>query len=347
MPDDGARVRDWTDLVRRARLGRTVKAVALMIATYADADGTRVYPGIATLAVACEIDYKTVQKALAELRRVGLLRLVRRSGRRGQADVYRLVIAAELLDLVEVLDPNQFHLAADRLRRPRGNRPADHPPADDSNERQPTAWGDVDDRNTTRQPTPTGDVPVGNRAEDVDNTASTVDKPVDNDPDPGGTSAHGTPISTATSAHGTSPRQPTALPPTIHRPGHKSYQPSVADLRTDVTARAREPATNPEDPEDSSRPRCPHGHGTRTRHDGRPRCPHCRGQPPGPAPGDKVVVVAYRRGIAAHRPADDHRTGCGRSTRTMHRLTAADATERHQVTWCPRCWPPTSPNGEP
>ena len=59
--DDGATVRQWTDVVRRARLGRTTKLVAFLIANYADSNGTRVFPGIARLSIEAELTYNVVQ----------------------------------------------------------------------------------------------------------------------------------------------------------------------------------------------------------------------------------------------------------------------------------------------
>jgi hypothetical protein len=106
-------LRQWTDVVRRARLGRTVKAVAMVLATYADADGTRVYPGVARLSYECEMNYNTVKAALKTLRDAGLIVKV---GRRGDADVYRLILAADLADRCDVPTPAQVELELNALR---------------------------------------------------------------------------------------------------------------------------------------------------------------------------------------------------------------------------------------
>jgi DNA-binding MarR family transcriptional regulator len=107
----------WIDIVRRARLGRTTKGVAYLVATYADTDGSHIFPGIATVAVAAEVDYKTAKKALAELVAKGLLeRVASRTGRRGIGDEYRLILGDDLQELVEVLSPAQFELAAEKFR---------------------------------------------------------------------------------------------------------------------------------------------------------------------------------------------------------------------------------------
>lgn len=113
MSDDYATLRQWTDVVRRARLGRTVKAVALVLATYADADGTRVYPGVARLSYDAEVNYNTAKGALKALRDAGLIRKV---GRRGDADVYRLVLAPDLSDRCDVPTPAQVDLELAAIR---------------------------------------------------------------------------------------------------------------------------------------------------------------------------------------------------------------------------------------
>lgn len=106
-------LRQWTDVVRRARLGRTVKAVALVLATYADADGTRVYPGLARLSYESEVNYNTAKLALKKLRDAGLIVKV---GRRGDADVYRLILAEDLHDRCDVPTPAQVDLELAALR---------------------------------------------------------------------------------------------------------------------------------------------------------------------------------------------------------------------------------------
>lgn len=107
----------WIDIVRRARLGRTTKGVAFLLATFADNDGSRVFPGVATVSVAAEIDYKTAKRAIAELVKAGLLERIESPGRvRGSATVYRLILAEDLLDRIEVLTPAAFELETERKR---------------------------------------------------------------------------------------------------------------------------------------------------------------------------------------------------------------------------------------
>lgn len=120
-----ANVREWTDFVRRARLGRTVKGVALLLATFADSDGSRVFPGIARIAVTAEVDYTTAKRALGTLVKAGLLERVRsRTGKNGRSDEYRLCFAEEGLRWMKVLSPDELtaEIEAIRAKNRRSNR---------------------------------------------------------------------------------------------------------------------------------------------------------------------------------------------------------------------------------
>ncbi|MFD0851428.1 hypothetical protein ACFQ07_04320, partial [Actinomadura adrarensis] len=79
---------EWERVIRRCRLGfyegrtkdprrwvrnATVQQVALMLATYADMDGTRIRPRLETVAAVCEIDVRTVRISVARLRWLNLL----------------------------------------------------------------------------------------------------------------------------------------------------------------------------------------------------------------------------------------------------------------------------------
>ena len=128
-PDtEDARVNDWVNVVRRAQLGPTVKLAALIIASYANPDGSKVFPGIARLAVQCGIDYRTAQRALSTLRNVGLIRLVRRGARRnGLADEYRLTLAEDLLDRCDVPSPAAERAAIQKVTDRHRHRSTRHP----------------------------------------------------------------------------------------------------------------------------------------------------------------------------------------------------------------------------
>ena len=113
QPDEihGSTRYEWERIVRRVVMPTaTVKAVALTLATYANADGTSIYPGNDRLsAVTCAAD-KTVRRALEWLRAGYLIERVRegsRGGRGGFADEYRLTIPSDLLTRHELLSPDE------------------------------------------------------------------------------------------------------------------------------------------------------------------------------------------------------------------------------------------------
>lgn len=133
--DIGATAGRWFETVRRARMGRELKLVALTVGSYANADGRGIFPGTARLAVDMDYSYRTAQRHLAELCRIGLLERVRRVRVRGKSDVYRLVLAADLLDLLDLPSPTEYHdqikVVAEKNRRGRpvdNSTMADHPP---------------------------------------------------------------------------------------------------------------------------------------------------------------------------------------------------------------------------
>ena len=98
---NGIKLGHWHETVRRARIGRTTKGVAFVLASWADVEGRNIFPSLATLSVAAEVDYRTAKRALAELLTYGLIeRVARRSGARGRFDEYRLILAADVLDVL-------------------------------------------------------------------------------------------------------------------------------------------------------------------------------------------------------------------------------------------------------
>ncbi len=102
--------------MRRSRLARTTKYVALLLATYASPDGSNIYPGVARLAIQSGYAYKTVQVELQRLRAVGLIQAMPRRGmRRGWSTRYRLILSADLLDKVDVPMPATEDAAVEQL----------------------------------------------------------------------------------------------------------------------------------------------------------------------------------------------------------------------------------------
>src|SRR6266851_2612976 len=105
-PDTGATVNSWVNVVRRAHLDETMKPIALLLASYANKDGTSIHPGVARLAVQSGKSYRTVQRVLARLRAIGLIEAMPRvKTPRGWKDGYRLILAADLLDKLDVPTP--------------------------------------------------------------------------------------------------------------------------------------------------------------------------------------------------------------------------------------------------
>lgn len=106
---------DWERIVRRVQIPSGVKFLALMMATYADPDGSRVHPGVERLARVMGVSEPTVKRSLAVLRSYGLIVLVKQGNRwANQADDYQLAVPSNLLDL-PMLDPNESAESGDRL----------------------------------------------------------------------------------------------------------------------------------------------------------------------------------------------------------------------------------------
>lgn len=254
MNEVGASVKSWIDVVRRARIGKTVKGIALVLASFADyRTGRDIFPSLAKVAVAAEVDYKTAKRALAALTAAGLIEKVNgHTGARGNYDEYRLILAPDVLERIDVLTPTQYENEVQRVREAnsRKAKPRDVRGATD--------------------PVP-GEVPEGDLRGAGD--------PVPADPPQDRT---GYSTSESDEVRGTgSPEYgvPESGVPPIDLPVTDTSHNS-GDLRTEVTApRAR---ARDEDPDPIPAPRrCPHGLGSGHRTDGAPECPLCRlGLPP-------------------------------------------------------------------
>ncbi|GLH97373.1 hypothetical protein [Phytohabitans aurantiacus] len=278
MTDDSATVRDWTDVLARVRFGTvkvagknitgaTIKAVAARCAAYADADGTRVRPGLARLAVDLELHFGSVKRAVQHLARLGLLRLVRPGARPGHADEYRLALPVDLLDRIDVWTPARHRLEVERIRDAnRGRYPG------------------------RRDPTPgQGDLLV------PEGPAEEADLLVPEGPaalKPAGPS--GTDIGAPAGPCGTDLLVPQG-PATHHGPRHNPDQPNHHRVSTAASASARDDF--PQDPSpvaeqaEQTPTHCPDHPGLAAgrRPDGKPACPLCRrGAPPTPAPHDRT-----------------------------------------------------------
>lgn len=109
VPDLGVKLGHWLAAVRRARMSDRQKLAALIVGSYADSGGKGIVVGVARLAVDMDISHRTARRYLAWLREVGLIEMTAEGNRRkGQADEYRLIIAPDLGERIEVPDPAQY-----------------------------------------------------------------------------------------------------------------------------------------------------------------------------------------------------------------------------------------------
>lgn len=276
--DDTVTVRQWTDLVRRCRLGRTVKAAAFALGTYADFDtGRRVRPGIARLAVDAELHYSTAKAAVARLREVGLITLVRRGRARGHADEYRLTIGPALLDHIEVLTPAAVTAATERMRAGRRRRTG----ADD-----PDGPGGGQSVRPARPPVDNAVRPAATAVRPVDNPDVRPARPAVPAEVTGECTAGRTVVTDECTAGRAVSVRPAPTPPTSHRPTttptsqlpiavDRDHQAAGEDVDENRDSRVVEQAGPPDAPAPLP-DRCPHGLRARRRPDGSSSCALCR-----------------------------------------------------------------------
>jgi hypothetical protein len=101
---------EWERLMRRVRLKPMTKYVGMLLAQYANTDGTNAFPSVAKLARVGCISERTVRTGLTELREFGLIKRVQKGGMRGtQAipDVHTLTIPVDFLDRFDLLTPGE------------------------------------------------------------------------------------------------------------------------------------------------------------------------------------------------------------------------------------------------
>lgn len=188
---------DWVSVVRRARLGRTVKSVAFALALYANPDGRKVYPGVARLAVECELGSKVIKQSLKALRDAGLIEVVRPAARAGESSEYRLMFADDLLERIEVPTPGMHTLAirdvsdsirgrySGNLRGSGGPAGTDEPAgAHEDTTRQPAGARESDLRGSPNPATLHGPLQLSATLQTVDHLRAAVTvaraQPVDN-----------------------------------------------------------------------------------------------------------------------------------------------------------------------
>lgn len=263
--DTAATVREWTDVLSRIRFGTVkvagknitgarIKLVAGRLANYADSDGTRVRPGIARLAVDCEVEYRTAKSAVALLRRLGLLQLTKAAGKPGHADEYRLALPSSLMEEpgIEVWSPARHLLEMERVR-------------DANRGRYKARVGSPDEPICGVQETPQKSDLRGpeDPAEPVHPT------------EPAGSS--GTDISRPAGSSGTDLRGPED-PATYQAPRHNYDLPTAEPPLTSARpSRAKRSNSDSRIGSQPPRPgRCDHGLAAGQREDGQANCPVCR-----------------------------------------------------------------------
>lgn len=81
---------EWHRRFMRSTHDTTTKAVGSLLLTYADPDGTSVFPGRSRIAADLNMSVSTADRALKTLRGAGWIARVRRGTSNGKADEYRL-----------------------------------------------------------------------------------------------------------------------------------------------------------------------------------------------------------------------------------------------------------------
>lgn len=152
--DEAAGRFEWERILRRVKIDATAKYVGLTLATYANRDGSQVHPGRTRLAAVTGKSASTVDRALGQLRQLGLLERVTRgssAGRQGLADVYRLALPADLLDRVDLLPPSEVIEEAPDHSSPTPTDPAEQssPMPSDRAQREPGSLVTHDDHHSS------------------------------------------------------------------------------------------------------------------------------------------------------------------------------------------------------
>ncbi|MBW0270758.1 hypothetical protein ATM97_06985 [Nocardia sp. MH4] len=98
---------EWQRIVRRIKMQTTTKLVALLMSTYANADGSHIVCGVVRLVMVTDTSKATIVRHLELLRDMGLIERVKQGNRHsGDSDEYRLTVPSNVLDL-PMLDPDE------------------------------------------------------------------------------------------------------------------------------------------------------------------------------------------------------------------------------------------------
>lgn len=104
---------EWERIIRRVQMDKGAKYLALMMATYADFDGSRVLPGVERLSLVMCVGTATVKRGLAVLRELGFIERTKQGNRHaGLADEYRLTVPSSLLSF-PMLPPEETTKSGD------------------------------------------------------------------------------------------------------------------------------------------------------------------------------------------------------------------------------------------
>lgn len=98
---------EWERIVRRVRMDKAHRYLALTMATYGNLDGTKVMPGVPRLARVMGVSEPTVKRGMKWLRETGFILRTKQGNRwEKMSDQYRLTIPVDILEL-EMLSPEE------------------------------------------------------------------------------------------------------------------------------------------------------------------------------------------------------------------------------------------------
>ncbi|MFC9838958.1 helix-turn-helix domain-containing protein [Rhodococcus sp. NPDC127530] len=98
---------EWERIIRRVKMPASTKHLALTLATYADSDGSRIWPGNERLARVMCVSTSTVERGLKRLRSRGFLQRTKQGNKYAhQADEHRLTVPSTLLEF-DLLPPDE------------------------------------------------------------------------------------------------------------------------------------------------------------------------------------------------------------------------------------------------
>lgn len=275
-------------VTRGAVSPQAVRAIAFVIASHADQDGTRVMPGDKRLAVLAECDEKQAKAVRGAFLALGLLALVSAGNRRaGGGNCYRLTIPVDLLDGPLVyLGPEEVRGEIEALRKAARDRLAA------GNEKRRTGS-------------------IGPRMEEVD-IQGPMD-PVQTEAPESRTGSDGPPEISRTGSDGPRKQGPSDRRTTHDHPPTPTTQ--MADVRTDVAV-----------PREAAAAEDPISEVGETSADDRRRQPgesiadwaaRIAGTTPPPPPGDPEADHA-RRFVLRRRQAETEWAGDGPAADVVH-----------------------------